>query len=450
MRIDRGDTYVESAALSNGVSLAGQEFEGSDTGPAVIDPGGGNALTVPGGQAAGTVQGLTLRGSFSGILAFGSIAGVTQNLFDEPDPDSGGIFLIADSTTEVSDNTFIGDGVSDEVAIQLSDGASTVSGNTITGYNGGILIGGTGGAAPTSTPTIASNTITGTHQAGSTGSGIAAFSGTDATIVGNSVSAPGAGFSIGISVNGFGEPATTGVTMRRNQVRGGHVNGIDIRDTGLAASLDSDLVSGATSQGFVFEDQGAPSPVVGDVSAVNITAWGNLQDITTNQNVLTLDSSITEDAIVDNTATCAISFSRGPTTVGGSCDTFQTTADPLFVNAGAGDFHLQASSPMIDMGDPAAPAAGSLDLDGDPRALDATPACAGNVDRRDIGADEFVAAPATGCDPQQTPQLMPTLTPPKNDPPAKKKCKKKPKKGKKGAAAAKKKAKKCKKKGKKK
>jgi hypothetical protein len=45
---------------------------------------------------------------------------------------------------------------------------------------------------------------------------------------------------------------------------------------------------------------------------------------------------------------------------------------------------------MIDAGNPAAPGVGSLDFDGDPRALDATPHCTGNVARRDIGADEFV------------------------------------------------------------
>lgn len=57
-----------------------------------------------------------------------------------------------------------------------------------------------------------------------------------------------------------------------------------------------------------------------------------------------------------------------------------TTADPLFVNPVAGDFHLGAGSPCIDAGDPAAdPAAGETDIDGQPRLPDG---------RLDIGADE--------------------------------------------------------------
>ncbi len=137
------------------------------------------------------------------------------------------------------------------------------------------------------------------------------------------------------------------------------------------------------------------------------------------------------------TATCAISFSRG-FAIGGppadNCDDFQSTADPMFVSpARPTDYHLQAGSPMIDAGNPLAPGAGVLDIDGDPRALDATPACSGNVDRRDIGADEFAPVPATGC--------SPAAVPPVTQPQPKKKCKK-GRKLKKGKCVKKKKRKK--------
>lgn len=56
------------------------------------------------------------------------------------------------------------------------------------------------------------------------------------------------------------------------------------------------------------------------------------------------------------------------------------------------NFHLSASSPLIDQGDPAAPAPGALDIDGDPRAVDGDNNC---VSRRDVGSDEFVAPPPT-------------------------------------------------------
>lgn len=54
-------------------------------------------------------------------------------------------------------------------------------------------------------------------------------------------------------------------------------------------------------------------------------------------------------------------------------------ADPLFVSSGTFDYHLQASSPAIDVADPGATLA--TDLDGDVRPQ-------GN--RSDMGADEVV------------------------------------------------------------
>ena len=70
-----------------------------------------------------------------------------------------------------------------------------------------------------------------------------------------------------------------------------------------------------------------------------------------------------------------------------------TALAPGFVDAAGGNYHLAPGSPLIDAGDPAAPAAGELDLDGDPRAL--AGACPAGAGRRDIGADEFVPT----CDP---------------------------------------------------
>ena len=60
---------------------------------------------------------------------------------------------------------------------------------------------------------------------------------------------------------------------------------------------------------------------------------------------------------------------------------------PGFVNPAGGDFHLAPSSPLIDIGDSAAPPAGELDIDGGARA--ASPQCPNAAGRRDIGADEF-------------------------------------------------------------
>ena len=396
VRIDRGDTYGSTVVLSDGVSLVGEELNASDTGAAIIDPGAGSAILVDIAEVAGTIRGLTLRGNNAGIFTQGNVAQITQNVFDDTTDGTAGVFLFGTATALVNANTFSDDGTGTNIGVAVGESASTVRDNTFAGYYSAVGFSGSGMNAATSAPLIASNTITGTHQSGSGGSGISGGADSNATIVGNSVSAPGAGDSAGISVNGNSQPATTGVTLRNNQVRGAHTNGIDIRDTGLAASMNSDLVSGATNAGLNIEDQNADSPVDADVTATNITVWGNTQDISGFQNLLTLDSSITEDPIQNlGGVTCAISFSRGPTTSGTPCQTFQTIADPLFVNAAAGDFHLQAASPMIDAGNPAAPGVGITDIDGEPRALDFDVACPANP-RRDIGADE-VPPPSQGC-----------------------------------------------------
>ena len=62
------------------------------------------------------------------------------------------------------------------------------------------------------------------------------------------------------------------------------------------------------------------------------------------------------------------------------------SADPAFVDAAGGDFHLAAESPCIDSGDSSAPGLPATDFEGDARVLG---------DAADIGVDEFsVTGPA--------------------------------------------------------
>ena len=70
---------------------------------------------------------------------------------------------------------------------------------------------------------------------------------------------------------------------------------------------------------------------------------------------------------------------------GGYAGTGNIDEDPLFVDPGSGDVHLQPDSPCIDAGTNAAPAMPDLDFEGDPRVSD------GNWDRipvADMGVDE--------------------------------------------------------------
>jgi hypothetical protein len=61
-------------------------------------------------------------------------------------------------------------------------------------------------------------------------------------------------------------------------------------------------------------------------------------------------------------------------------------ADPCFVDAANGDYHLLPHSSCINVGDPAGDHSGQTDIDGEPRVM------AGRVD---IGVDEFTFDPAT-------------------------------------------------------
>jgi hypothetical protein len=134
---------------------------------------------------------------------------------------------------------------------------------------------------------------------------------------------------------------------------------------------------------------------------------------------LTLDSSIVTGSIVatdpEGAATCTITFSAGPTTSGNSCQRFQTDAVPSFATPDNPtlDFHLDPAldQAFIDQGNPATPPLdGSLDLDGEARAIDG--ACPiGAI--RDIGADEFNPAIPACPSPPITPP--PAVTPPPTD-----------------------------------
>jgi hypothetical protein len=162
---------------------------------------------------------------------------------------------------------------------------------------------------------------------------------------------------------------------------GGGANTIGIRAQGNSTAagenstldLTNSVISGPAKTLFVGADNGETAT------------------ITTNYSNYVPPAGADVDSDLDN---------AGATGTATLTESNRTNLAPGFVNPGAGNYHLAPGSQLIDIGDPLAPPVGSLDIDGDPRALSMTATCAGVVPgRRDIGMDEFVAGPISGCPP---------------------------------------------------
>ena len=137
-------------------------------------------------------------------------------------------------------------------------------------------------------------------------------------------------------------------------------------------------------------DDGANNRGIADVTATNITIQGKGPGVIDRKAVLTLRSSLLDAGAIQASgsgARCHISYSRGPSKHSGGtgCKDFQKTAAPKLKSDG---YHLKASSPMIDKGQPQAPK-NAVDIDGDKRALPGSCGKGHHKARRDIGADEF-------------------------------------------------------------
>jgi hypothetical protein len=363
-------TYPTQVTLGEGKSLV------ADGDGAVIDAGenpGGTGLSPFDATAAVTVP--------SGVAGATTTIEGLRFVTDDDDEDVGryGVDVVGSGPT-IRENSFDG----------FSWGAIRMSGD-----DADVL--------------VAGNEITGSPEAGNNHpTGVEIFAGADPTLRDNLIHRPGSGASTAISLQDDPGGAVTGATLLRNRIHDFTV-GVDVTNTEGDVSLDGDLITGGPGGGWgvVAEDStaGAPDGGEGDVSLTNVTLADNTSsgapddtfgDLATIGATLSLNSVLVEDSIklfthTGEVGTCSIAFSRGPTTTGDACASFQTSAPPEFVDPAAGDYHLSPTSALIDAGDPTAPT-NPTDFDGDPRALagpDNGRTCGDGPAVRDIGADEL-------------------------------------------------------------
>lgn len=141
-----------------------------------------------------------------------------------------------------------------------------------------------------------------------------------------------------------GGALVTNVTLRNNTVTGGDYAGIIISNTGTGILAYNNVVSGNAGAGiWLYGTNGA-------VKLYNNTIYNNGNYcITVASGAVNAEAknnicrSNTSGAISDSGTTTACSNNLNVT----ACGTTQGTTDPLFVNAGGGNFHLTSMSPAI-------------------------------------------------------------------------------------------------------
>jgi parallel beta-helix repeat protein len=288
----------------------------------------------------------------------------------------GGGIQCVDGSPEISDNLIIGNAGTSGGGIYISLYSSPlISGNTITGNS--ALEGQGGGIFATSNayPTITHNTIT--ENVSNSGGGISCFHKSSAIIINNLIAN-----NTAVSFSGGGiscwqtecDPLITNNLLIDN-------NAFD-KGGGIYCYQSSPLIANSTLiKNQALYGGGIACHTDASPEIVNTILWSNTanygKEISATK-VLTgfachpvisysdVEGGQSSTYIV---STCSLDWGQG-----------MINADPLFINAPAGDFHLRYASPCRDAGTNAGKNLPNDDFEGDPRVA---------IGDMDIGADEF-------------------------------------------------------------
>jgi parallel beta-helix repeat protein len=379
-----GDTVVVSAGVyAENIGFLGKPITVmSESGPDVTIIDGRQhdsvATFIAGEGPASILSGFTLRNGRSG--------------FDTPGFGDGGGIRISSASPTIRDNVISGNRACAGVGVSVRFGSPLIQRNVITanqqdGCSGGV---GGGGIAlvGNATAQILDNTISDNVMLSASGGGISLFAAGTPTIRGNII-------------------AGNMATGTSPCAKGGGIALVNVSDAVIAGNL---IVGNSAACGgglYWLVPSGARGPrLVNNTIADNDAATGSgvfadgfdAQAVLVNNIIVALPGQTAVYCGNFNDANAPIFrsndiWSPGAAAYGGICAeqtgiSGNISADPLFVDAAAGDYHLQSASPAIDAGDRFAPNLPTTDVDGEPRALDGGSGQAAV----DMGADEFSIA----------------------------------------------------------
>jgi len=303
-----------------------------------------------------------------------------------------------------------GQNLSSGAGIHIAFSAPTIRGNVITENRGCT---GVGIQSYFSSPRIEGNTIYGNTISGCTGGwGIGIYIGGNsaAEIIGNVImdNAGEAASGGGIALFAAGYPTLIGNIIARNATAGtagcGWGGGIAIANFVQATIVNNLIVGNSACSGGAFHWLGS----TGNTVLANNTIADNVADVwpgiyasgVDSRNLLynNIVQAQSGPALFCENASSVPSpilntnnvFSAQGSAYGGTCAdetgvNGNISADPLFVDAAAGDYRVDRTSPVVDAGNNSAPHIQPFDLAGNPRIASAD----GSSDRIDIGAYEY-------------------------------------------------------------